>query len=137
MSSLPAHIAQKRFLVVDDFESMRVMLTTQLKKLGVAHVATCKSGNEAFKFLSAKHGTPEQIDFVMTDMVMKDGTGIELVGMIRKVDKLKSLPVLMISSMTEVDLMLDAVKAGVSDYIVKPWQEADLAKKITTLMAAK
>lgn len=137
MSTLPSSIVQKRFLVVDDFESMRVMLSTQLKKLGVSHVATCKSGNEAFKFLNAKHGTPEQIDFVMTDMIMTDGTGVELVGMIRKVDKLKTLPVLMISSITEVDLMLDAVNAGVNDYIVKPWQEAELAKKIITLMTDK
>lgn len=131
MSLLPSSIAALHFLVVDDFQSMRVVLSAQLKHLGVGRVSFATSGNEAFKVLKDAQLTAHPVQFVITDLMMKNGSGIDLTKLIRADAGLAKLPILMISSMNDMDPVLEAVKAGVSDYIVKPWQEADLIKKIT------
>ena len=130
MSSLPADIKTKQFLVTDDYESMRIMIADHLKQMGVEKILFATSGNEALEILKANLGGPNQIDFLLTDMVMENGTGIDLVKGVRADPRLAKLPALMITSKSEVNLVLEAVRAGVSSYIVKPWQIDDLAKKI-------
>jgi two-component system chemotaxis response regulator CheY len=63
-------------------------------------------------------------------MMMKDGSGIDLVNGIRQQLGKKELPVLMITSKSEINTLLNAVKAGISNYIIKPWDEDDFAKKL-------
>ena len=130
MTTLPEAIRKKQFLVTDDYESMRVMIAEHLKQLGVEKILFASSGNQALKIIKQNQGKSEQIEFLLTDMIMEDGNGIELVKAVRADVTLKSLPVLMITSKAEVGLVIDAVKAGVNNYIVKPWQLEDLAKKI-------
>lgn len=130
MTTLPEAIRKKQFLVTDDYESMRVMMAEHLKQLGVEKILFASSGNQALKIIKQNQGKSEQIEFLLTDMIMEDGNGIELVKAVRADATLKSLPVLMITSKAEVSLVIDAVKAGVNNYIVKPWQLEDLAKKI-------
>ncbi len=130
MTTLPEAIRKKQFLVTDDYESMRVMIAEHLKQLGVEKILFASSGNQALKMIKQNQGKSEQIEFLLTDMIMEDGNGIELVKAVRADATLKSLPVLMITSKAEVGLVIDAVKAGVNNYIVKPWQLEDLAKKI-------
>lgn len=132
MSLLPSSIASLHFLVVDDFQSMRVVLSAQLKHLGVSRVSFATSGNEAFKLIKEAQITAHPVQFVITDLMMKNGSGIDLTRLVRADAALAKLPILMISSMNDMDQVLEAVKTGVSDYIVKPWQEADLIKKITS-----
>jgi two-component system chemotaxis response regulator CheY len=131
MSKLISEICNKKFMVVDDYESMRVMMADHLKQIGVESLKFAKSGNEAFQQMLSFKGTPDSIDFVITDLVMEDGNGIELVKKLRSQEDFKKLPILMVTSKAEVNLVLEAVKAGVNSYIVKPWQLDDLAKKIT------
>jgi two-component system chemotaxis response regulator CheY len=130
VTTLPEAIRKKQFLVTDDYESMRVMMAEHLKQLGVEKILFASSGNQALKIIKQNQGKSEQIEFLLTDMIMEDGNGIELVKAVRADATLKSLPVLMITSKAEVSLVIDAVKAGVNNYIVKPWQLEDLAKKI-------
>ncbi len=130
MSTLPEAIRNKQFLVTDDYESMRMMIAEHLKELGVEKILFASSGNQALKIIKQNLGKPEQIEFLLTDMIMEDGNGIELVKAVRADATLKSLPVLMITSKNEVGLVIEAVKAGVNNYIVKPWQLEDLSKKI-------
>lgn len=106
------------------------MMAEHLKQLGVEKILFASSGNQALKIIKQNQGKSEQIEFLLTDMIMEDGNGIELVKAVRADATLKSLPVLMITSKAEVSLVIDAVKAGVNNYIVKPWQLEDLAKKI-------
>jgi two-component system chemotaxis response regulator CheY len=130
VSTLPEAIRNKQFLVTDDYESMRMMIAEHLKELGVEKILFASSGNQALKIIKQNLGKPEQIEFLLTDMIMEDGNGIELVKAVRADATLKSLPVLMITSKNEVGLVIEAVKAGVNNYIVKPWQLEDLSKKI-------
>lgn len=135
MSKLPADLASKQFLVTDDYESMRIMIADHLKQMGATKILFAKSGNEALEMIKANHGGPNQIEFLLTDLVMENGTGIELVKGVRADGRFKTLPALMITSKSEVSLVLEAVKAGVNSYIVKPWQIDDLAKKIAECAA--
>ena len=123
-------IKSKQFLVVDDQEEMRVLLGHDLTRLGITKIIFAKSGNEAFGIVQKNRGTPEQIDFILTDMMMPDGTGIELTQKIRRTFILDELPIVMITSKSDVNHVLQAVKMGVTSYVVKPWEEETLAKKI-------
>lgn len=123
-------IKSKQFLVVDDQEEMRVLLGHDLTRLGITKIIFASSGNEAFSIVQKNRGTPEQIDFILTDMMMPDGTGIELTQKIRRTFILDDLPIVMITSKAEVNYVLQAVKMGVTSYVVKPWEEDVLAKKI-------
>ena len=126
---IPAALQSKHFLVVDDYESMRVMVSDQLKALGVQKISYASSGNEALaKIKELDSSNP--IQYVLSDMMMKDGSGIDLVSGIRQQLGKKDLPVLMITSKSEITTLLDAVKAGISNYIIKPWDEDDFAKKL-------
>jgi len=124
-------------LVVDDYESMRLILSADLRSLGVSKIDTAASGNEALEKIKKNLGTPTEYDIVFTDMNMPNGSGIDLARAIRADLKNKDLPILMISSIDEVSKMLDAVKAGISDYITKPWSKDLLKTKIKSCLAKR
>lgn len=126
---LPAHIASKHFLVCDDYESMRTMISDSLKQLGVTKISLAPSGNEGFKIIKEKLSS-DPIQFVITDLMMEDGNGIDLVKHIRADAGARHLPILMVTSKSEVSYVLESVKAGVNNYIVKPWAQEDLVKRI-------
>jgi len=127
--NIPASLISKHFLVVDEYESMRVMVSDQIKAFGIQKITFASSGNEALKkIVELESSYP--IQYVLSDMMMKDGSGIDLVTGIRKELGKKNLPVLMITSKSEITTLLDAVKAGISNYIIKPWEEEDFAKKL-------
>lgn len=130
MSQLPEEFKKLQFLVCDDYASMILLVTSDLRKLGVTKIITANSGNAGFEIIKKNMGTPNEIQFVLTDLMMENGTGKDMTKLIRAVPELKNLPILMISSMTDVNLMLDCVKAGISNYIVKPWNIDELVKKI-------
>ncbi len=122
-------LKKMHFLVVDDYESMRTMMTTQLKNLGITKITTAPSGNAALKVIVDSQ-TSNPVNYVLSDLMMEDGNGIELASAIRQKLKLK-IPITMITSKSEVSYVLDAVRAGVTNYLVKPWDEAEFIKKIT------
>jgi len=128
---LKDEIRTKKFIVVDDYESMRVMLGEDLKHLGVDNITFATSGNEAWSFIKKNLGTPNAFEIVITDFVMENGTGLELVKTIRATPELKTLPILMVTSESEATRVIECINAGISNYIVKPWKIDDLAKKIT------
>ena len=127
---LPDSVINMQFLVVDDYESMRMMIADNLKQIGVKKILFAKSGNEAVEIISSNFGTPTQIQFLMTDLIMENGTGLDLVKAVRAHPTIKKLPILMVTSKAEVNLVIECVKAGVNNYIVKPFQLEDLSKKI-------
>lgn len=129
---LPDHLKELQFLIVDDYASMTLLLKADLKKIGVQKILSANSGNSAFKIIKDNINTANEIQFVITDLLMPDGTGKEMTALIRNDATTKHLPILMISSMTDINLMLDCVKTGISDYIVKPWELTDLVNKIVT-----
>lgn len=126
---LTAELKNKHFLVVDDYESMRTLLVEQLKKIGVTKVTVANSGNSAIQKITELEGT-DPIQYVLTDLMMEDGNGVDLAVHIRQKLNRKNLPILMITSKSEVSYVLDAVKAGVNSYLIKPWEEKDFIKKL-------
>lgn len=127
---LPKKLKEAHFLICDDYESMRVMMTDNLRSLGVTMITAAKSGNEGYQTAVAQLKTQYPIQFIVTDLMMENGSGIDLAKQIRANPETKHLPILMVTSKSEVNHVLESIKAGVNSYIVKPWALEDLHKRI-------
>jgi len=118
-------IENTRFLVVDDFSTMRRIVRNLLKELGFLNVQEAEDGVEALVKLRA-----DEFDFVVSDWNMPNMTGIELLREIRADAKLKHLPVLMVTAEAKKENIIEAAKAGASGYVVKPFTAATLDEKL-------
>ncbi|MDO8810879.1 MAG: chemotaxis response regulator CheY [Gallionella sp.] len=118
-------IENTKFLVVDDFSTMRRIVRNLLKELGFSNVQEAEDGVEALAKLRA-----DTFDFVVSDWNMPNMTGIELLRAIRADDKLKHLPVLMVTAEAKKENIIEAAKAGASGYVVKPFTAATLDEKL-------
>lgn len=118
-------IENTRFLVVDDFSTMRRIVRNLLKELGFVNVQEAEDGVDALKKLRS-----DTFDFVVSDWNMPNMTGIELLKEIRADAKLKSLPVLMVTAEAKRENIIEAAQAGASGYVVKPFTAATLDEKL-------
>jgi two-component system, chemotaxis family, chemotaxis protein CheY len=118
-----------KFLVVDDFSTMRRIVMNLLKELGYSNMEEAEDGVVALKKLQA-----EKYDFVVTDWNMPNMTGLELLIAIRKDDKLKSLPVLLVTAEAKNDNIVAAAQAGASGYVVKPFTAVILEEKLNKII---
>ncbi len=118
-------IENTRFLVVDDFSTMRRIVRNLLKELGFVNVQEAEDGVQALSKLRA-----EAFDFVVSDWNMPNMTGIELLRAIRGDAKLKHLPVLMVTAEAKRENIIEAAQAGASGYVVKPFTAATLDEKL-------
>jgi len=114
-----------RFLVVDDFSTMRRIVKNLLTDLGFTHMAEAEDGHSALAALRAS-----SFDFVITDWNMPGMTGIELLKAIRSDDKLKTLPVLMVTAEAKREQIIEAAQNGVNGYIIKPFTAQTLQEKL-------
>jgi two-component system chemotaxis response regulator CheY len=114
-----------RFLVVDDFSTMRRIIKNFLNDLGYNHVQEADDGMTALPIL--KSGT---IDFLITDWNMPGMQGIDLLRAVRSDPNLSSLPVLLVTAEARRDQIVLAAEAGVNGYIVKPFTAQTLKEKI-------
>jgi two-component system, sensor histidine kinase and response regulator len=117
---------QLTFLVVDDFESMRKVTSTQLMNLGYTQVFTAKDGVQALKLLRS-----ETIDVVISDWNMPVMHGLDLLKAIRSDAKLRLKPFIMITAEVERTRIQEAISCGVSNILVKPYSAANLESRIT------
>ncbi len=118
-----------KILVVDDFSTMRRIIKNILKELGYTNVDEADDGNTGLDKL--KGGG---FDFVVTDWNMPNMPGIELLKAIRSDGELKKLPVLMVTAEAAKENIVEAVEAGVSNYIVKPFTAAALKERIDLII---
>ncbi|MEI7457182.1 MAG: chemotaxis response regulator CheY [Nitrosomonadales bacterium] len=118
-------IEDTKFLVVDDFSTMRRIVRNLLKELGFANIQEAEDGVEALKKLRS-----DTYDFVVTDWNMPNMTGIELLREIRADAKLRHLPVLMVTAEAKRENIIEAAQAGASGYVVKPFTAATLDEKL-------
>jgi two-component system chemotaxis response regulator CheY len=114
-----------KFLVVDDFSTMRRIVRNLLKELGFANVDEAEDGQIALQKLQAGG-----FDFVVTDWNMPNMDGLTLLQNIRSSPTLKHLPVLMITAEAKKENIIAAAQAGASGYIVKPFTAATLGEKL-------
>ena len=115
-------------LVVDDASAMRRIVRGLLKELGFKHIREAENGQLALEELKRK-----KADFVVSDWNMPVMTGIDLLRAIRADERLKSIPVLMVTAEAKQDNIMAAVQAGVSNYIVKPFNAQTLQEKLNKL----
>jgi len=114
-----------KILVVDDSATMRQIVRNSLKELGYTNIIEADGGLEALDLLKE-----ESIDFVVTDWNMPDLTGIELLKNIRADEFLALLPVLMVTAEARKECVVEAVKAGVNNFIIKPFTTQIMEQKI-------
>ncbi|MBI1175075.1 MAG: chemotaxis protein CheY [Sideroxydans sp.] len=114
-----------KFLVVDDFSTMRRIVRNLLKELGFTNVQEAEDGVEALGKLRG-----EKFDFVVSDWNMPNMTGIDLLRAIRADAALKHLPVLMVTAEAKKENIIEAAQAGASGYVVKPFTAATLDEKL-------
>lgn len=112
-------------LVVDDFSTMRKIIKNLLRELGFTNISEADDGTTALPMLKKY-----EFDFLVTDWIMPHMQGIDLVKEIRKDPNLSSLPVLMVTAEAKREHIVEAAKAGVNGYVVKPFTTQILKKKI-------
>lgn len=121
-----------RFLVVDDFSTMRRMVRVVLNELGYDNVTEAEDGDSALPIL--KQGC---IDFLVTDWNMPGMQGLELLKAVRADPKLAKLPVLLVTAEAKRDQIVEAAQAGVSGYVLKPFTAQTLKSKIEKILAMR
>lgn len=118
-----------KFLIVDDFSTMRRIVRGLLKEIGYANAEEAEDGVVALNMLkSAKY------DFVVSDINMPNMNGFELLAAIKKDESLKHLPVLMVTAEARKEDIVRAAQDGAAGYIVKPFTKATLEEKVQKIM---
>lgn len=125
---MPADPSKIKFLVVDDFSTMRRIVRNLLKELGFTNVDEAEDGAVAWQKLQGGG-----FDFVITDWNMPNMDGLTLLQTIRGDANYKMLPVLMITAEAKKENIIAAAQAGASGYIVKPFTAATLNEKLTKI----
>ena len=120
-----------RFLIVDDSSTMRRIIINTLNKLGYKEFHEAANGREGVDRLAA---TP--VDMVITDWNMPEMSGIEFIRTVRSVESFKELPVLMVTTNAAEDDIVEALKAGVNNYVVKPFTPDTIKEKIQAALKA-
>lgn len=119
-----------KFLIVDDFGTMRKIVKKALLDLGYANSVEAVDGLNAYQLLQEHLKTPEPFDFIISDWNMPNMAGIELLKKCRSEESFKKMPFMLVTAESEQAQILEAVKAGVTDYVIKPFSPAMLKTKL-------
>ena len=117
-----------KFLVVDDFSTMRRIIRNLLKELGYTNVDEAEDGVMALSKLRS-----EQFDFVVSDWNMPNMDGLTMLQNIRADATLSKLPVLMVTAEAKKENIIAAAQAGANGYVVKPFTAATLDEKLSKI----
>ena len=118
-----------KFLIVDDFSTMRRIVRGLLKEIGYNNAEEAEDGVIALNMLKNA-----KFDFVVSDINMPNMDGFGLLSAIKKEDSLKHLPVLMVTAEARKEDIVRAAQEGASGYIVKPFTKATLEEKVQKIM---
>ncbi|MDO9117788.1 MAG: chemotaxis response regulator CheY [Nitrospira sp.] len=124
---MPADLNMK-ILVVDDMSTMRRIVKNILKQLGFSNMEEAENGQEALQKLRT-----EPFGFVVSDWNMPVMPGIEMLRAIRADEKLKHIPVLMVTAEAQKENLIEAIQAGVNNYVVKPFTAETMQEKINKI----
>jgi len=120
-----------KFLVVDDFSTMRRIIKNLLNELGYQNVVEADDGTTALPMLKAG-----DIDFLITDWNMPGMAGLDLLKAVRSDPRLAKLPVLMLTAEAKREQIVEAAQAGVSGYVIKPFTSETLKEKLDKILGA-
>jgi two-component system chemotaxis response regulator CheY len=121
-----------KFLVVDDFSTMRRIIKNLLIDLGYANVTEADDGQTALPMLQAGN-----FDFLITDWNMPGMPGLDLLKAVRADARLAKMPVLMLTAEAKREQIIEAAQAGVNGYVIKPFTAVTLKEKIDKILEAR
>ena len=124
---MPADPSMK-ILIVDDMVTMRRIVNNVLKQLGFSNIDEAENGQDGLQKLKSS-----KYDFVVSDWNMPVMTGIDMLRAIRADEQLKAIPVLMVTAEAQQKNLVEAVQAGVSNYIVKPFTAETMQEKLAKI----
>jgi len=105
-----------KVLVVDDFATMRKIVKNVLKQINIENVVEAENGKHALSVLKS-----EDVDLIISDWMMPEMTGIEFLKVCKEDDEKKKIPFIMVTAEGQKDSVMEAIKSGVDNYIVKPF----------------
>ncbi len=118
-----------KFLIVDDFSTMRRIVRGLLNEMGCNNADEAEDGAIALQMLKAN-----KYDFVVSDINMPNMTGFDLLKAVKADDSLKHLPVLMVTAEARKEDIVLAAQIGAAGYIVKPFTKATLEEKVQKIL---
>ena len=121
-----------KFLVVDDFSTMRRIIKNLLIDLGYANVTEADDGATALPMLQAGN-----FDFLITDWNMPGMPGLDLLKAVRADARLAKMPVLMLTAEAKREQIIEAAQAGVNGYVIKPFTAVTLKEKIDKILESR
>ena len=122
--------SELKIMVVDDFVTMRKLIRNLLRQGGYGNVMEADDGVSALKMIKS-----QKVDFIISDWNMPRMTGLELLKAVRADAEISATPFLMVTGEAIQENVIDAYKAGVNNYIVKPFTAKVLSEKIAKIMA--
>lgn len=120
-----------KFLVVDDFSTMRRIIKNLLHDLGYPNVTEADDGKTALPMLQAG-----SFDFLISDWNMPGMSGLDLIKAVRSDAKLAKMPVLMLTAEAKREQIIEAAQAGVNGYVIKPFTAETLKEKLDKILSA-
>ena len=114
-----------RVLVVDDFATMRKIVKNVLKQINIENVVEAENGKHALNVLKS-----EEVDLIISDWMMPEMTGIEFLKVCKDDDEKKKIPFIMVTAEGQKESVMEAIKSGVDNYIVKPFTPEKLKDAI-------
>ena len=124
-----SNLSDLRFLVVDDFSTMRRIVRGLLKEMGCSNADEAEDGVVALQMLKAN-----RYDFVVSDINMPNMNGFDLLKAVKAQDSLKHIPVLMVTAEARKEDILLAAQSGAAGYVVKPFNRATLEDKVNKIL---
>lgn len=125
--------AETRVLIVDDLKTIRNILSEILKKIGLSNLDQCGDGKQALIRLKKAAAENTPYGLIICDWNMPELTGIELLNAKNNDPELRDIPFLMVTIESEKDYVLKAIAMGVDDFVVKPFNEPIIVKKLTNV----
>lgn len=119
-----------RFLVVDDFATMRKIMKKALNDMGYTDVVEADDGDVALNIAKEEHKNGKPFQFIISDWNMPKMQGIDLLKNLKQHDYYKDIPFMMVTAEGEQKQIIEAIKSGVSEYVVKPFSPAIIKSKI-------
>jgi two-component system, chemotaxis family, chemotaxis protein CheY len=114
-----------KVLVVDDFATMRKIIKNVLKQISIENVLEAENGKHALTVLKN-----DSVDLIISDWIMPEMTGIEFLKACKADETIRKIPFIMVTAEAQKDNIMEAIKSGVDNYIVKPFTPDKLREAI-------
>jgi two-component system chemotaxis response regulator CheY len=124
-----------RILVIDDFKTMRSIVKKTLQNMGYSQIDEAEDGAQGYQKMNDSFTEGKPFGLVVCDWNMPNMSGLELLRKVRSETNYKTVPFVLVTAENEQKQVIEAAKAGVSNYIVKPFTPSDFQTKLKMVYA--